>query len=297
VRLWGGDKDRADLRSVLCRPQGLTEEERTSKGKLDALIKGYNRAVPELRLQISDEQIPLNLRICADYYFKCEQARLEEDAASKVAELLNSFLENHPLEWSISYWKNDFIAELVLGKLNTFPGARKEDGQRWLKGYWRRQQRMQREINTHVSPKRVAASSAVFDLELLELIDKHPQLFIRPGFRLHAAFVNWLNRNWKRLSAKKSGVALLNCVVSEYRSGKIHNKGQELAFSDSELVEICDAYGRIEFLYDPGKVPPYQVILTSLARKHKVSARLVTKVRAEINKERRKLEEHPKARS
>jgi hypothetical protein len=144
-------KDSAEfnrLRSIFGLRPELSEEERTSMGKLHALIRTYNREVPELRLQIPDGNISLDLRICADYYFKCEDARLEEDAASKVAELLTSFLNQHPLEWRICYWKNDFIAELVLGELNTSLGARNEAGERWLKGYWKREQWMQRESSS-----------------------------------------------------------------------------------------------------------------------------------------------------
>jgi len=297
------EKDSAEfnpLRSILDRPQDLTEAERISKGKRDALIKEYNRAVPELRLQIPDFPISpylsLNLQVCADYYFKCQRARLEEDAGNKVAALLTSFLEQHPLEWSISYWKNDFIAELVLGKLNT-SGATKEAGQRWLKRYWRREQRMQREIATYVSPKRVAASEAVWDLELLELIDNDPQFYIRPGFRVFAEFVNWLNTNWTRFAAEKKRSALFNCLVKEYRNRKFRKQRQGAELSDSELIDICKVYESIESQHDPGNVTPYQVVLNLIAGKHGVSPRLMTDVRAENHKRWPAIRVHQKARS
>jgi len=149
------------------RPTELTEEERTSLAKLQARIRMYNRTLPKLRIQIPDDNISLNLEICVDYYFKCQQARFEKDGASKVAELLTSFLEQHPLEWSFSDWKNDQIAKLVLGEINTTSIARKEPGERWLKTYWKREHRRQRESDTYLSPKREAASSAVFELALL----------------------------------------------------------------------------------------------------------------------------------
>jgi hypothetical protein len=106
------------LRRICGPPRDLTEEERTSKGKLDTQIRMYNRAVPGLRLQIPDYDVSLNLEVCADYYFRCQHACLEEDAASKVAELLTSFLEQHQLEWHLSYWKNDLIAKLVLDRFD-----------------------------------------------------------------------------------------------------------------------------------------------------------------------------------
>jgi hypothetical protein len=276
------------LRRICGRHQELTEEERISKGKLDARIKMDNRDVPELRLQIPDLHISLylslNLQVCADYYFKCQLARLEDDAGNKLAELLTSFLEQHPLEWRICCWKNDLIAELVLGELNPALGVTKEAGGRWLKGYWKREQRMQREIDTDISPKRMAASSAVLELEMLQVIDKNPLLWIRPGFRVYAAFVKWLNRNWTRMAAKKKGSALLNRVVSEYHNGEFRNKEQDVALSDSELYDICDIYRSIESSHDPGKVPAYQVVLKLVARKHRVSPRLMTEVRAKNHK-------------
>jgi hypothetical protein len=288
------------LRKICGRNPELTEEERISKGKLDARIKMYNRDVPELRLRIPDLHITLylslDLQVCADYYFKCQLARLEQDASNKVAELLTSFLEPHPLEWRICCWKNDLIAELVLGELNPSLGVTKEAGERWLKGYWKREQRMQRGLDTYVSPKRMAASSAVLELEMLQLIDKNPLLWIRPGFRVYAAFVKWLNRNWTRIAAKEKGAALLKRVVSQYHNVELRDEGQDVALTDSELCEICNVYRNIESLHDPGNVPPYQVVLNLVARKHWVSPRLMTQVRAENHKRQSVFRAHRKAR-
>jgi hypothetical protein len=270
----------------------LTEEERTSLAKLQARIRMYNRTVPKLRIQIPNHNISLNLAICADYYFKCQHASFEKDGASKVAELLTSFSEQHPLEWSFSDWKNDEIAKLVLGELNTTSSARKEPGERWLKTYWKLEHKRQRETDIYLSPKRMAASSAVFELELLELGDENPEFWILPRFRAYAAFVNWLNRNWNRVADRKRGAALLNWLVSEF-SGK----RRDLAFSDSDLSAICGVYQSIESSHPPGKVPTSQVVLTLVARKHGVSPRLVTKVRAEINKQRLADQANEKARS
>ena len=282
------------MRLALGRRTELTEEERTSLAKLQAQIRMYNRSVPQLRIQIPDFDIPLKPEICADYYFKCQHASFEKDAAGKVAELLTSFLEQHPLEWSYSDWKSDEITKLVLGELSTTSRAQKEPGERWLKMFWKHEHRRQRETDIYLSPKRMAASSAAFELEMLELIDENPELWIVPvpGFRAYAAFVNWLNKNWNRVAARKSESALLKWIVSEF--GK---KRRDFAFSDSDLSEICGAYQSIESSHPPGKVPTSQVVLTLVARKHGVSPRLVTKVRAERNKRRLAHEANEKARS
>jgi len=138
----------------------------------------------------------------------------------------------------------------------------------------------------------MAASSAVFELNHLMSMDENPELWIGPGFRMYATFVNWLNKNWAALAGKKSGPALLKDVVSKFR-----HKRQDVAFSDSDLAEICDVYGSIESSHPAGAVPPYQVVLTLVARKHKVSPRLVSKVRAEQNKRRSSHVTPKKARS
>jgi hypothetical protein len=270
----------------------MTEEEKKSFAELKMRIRVCNRAVPALRLQIPESNIPFNPEICADYYFECQHAALDMDGANKVAEVLTSFLERHPLEWSFSDWKNDLIAKLVLGELNTTSSAAKEPGQRWLATYWRRERRRQRETDTFLSQKRMAASSAVLELELLEYIDENPEFWIVPGFRVYAAFVNWLNRNWNRAADRKRGAVLFTSLVSEFRK-----KRQDLAFTDSDLSEICGVYQIIESSHPPGKVPTSQVVLTLVARKHGVSPRLVTKVRAELNKRRLAHEAIKKARS
>jgi hypothetical protein len=273
----------------LGRRTELTEEERRFLSELQTSIRICNRFVPELRIQMPDRNIPLNPKICADYYFKCQHAAFEKDGANKVAELLTSFLEQYPLEWRFSGWKNDLIAKLVLGELNTTSSAREEPGERWLKAHWKRERRMQRETATYLSPKRMAASSAVFELELLAIQDKN-SFWIYPGFRGYATFVTWLNANWAQLASKKKGAALFSMIAREFR-----NKWPDLAFSDSDFEEICFAYHSIESSHPSGKVPPYQVVLTLVARKNGVSPRLVTKVRAESNKQRLARETNEKA--
>ena len=101
-------------------PWELTEKQQASLVELHAKIKMYNKAVPGLRLQLPSyclsysPYLSLNLEICADYYFKCEHMRFDEDAGSKIAECLSFFLEENPFEWNVCTWKNDFIAGLML---------------------------------------------------------------------------------------------------------------------------------------------------------------------------------------
>jgi hypothetical protein len=275
----------------------LTDEEQKSFTELQARIKMYNRAIPELRITLPPHRmsavsyLSLNLQICADYYFKCEGLRFDENAATQIAACLSSLLQEHPLEWRVCAWKNDFIAEIMLGELGC-SGDRKKAAEYWLRWYWNREKKQSRDTDLYLSPKRMAASSAVLELEFLLIMDENPELFIRPGFRAHATFVRWLNKHWPVLANKRKGPALVQEMVKKFRE-----KHRDLSFTDSDLGNICEAYESIEQLYDPGTVPASQVVLTLVARKHRVSSRLVTRMRAEQNKLRRSLDARKKARS
>jgi hypothetical protein len=194
-----------------------------------------------------------------------------------------------PLFWS-GIRLSGKSAGLMLGEFNGSLDEQREAAQRWWKWYLQRERRINRNIDIDLSDKRMAASSAVHELDLMDLIDRHPQLFVRPGFSSHVRFVNFLNRNWAVLAGKKSGPALMKDVASKFR------KHPAVAFSDSDLAEICDVYGSIESSHPAGAVPPYQVVLTLVARKYKVSPRLVGKVRAETNKRRNSPKKAKKAR-
>lgn len=272
---------------ALAQPTPLSEEQQKAFAVLQATIRAFNRTVPELRIKLPTyflSAIPylaLNIKVCTDYYFKCANLRFDEDAGNKIAACLTTFLEEHPLEWSVCSWKNDFIAEIVLGELEC-SGDRKKAAKNWLNWYWKRQNKQSRDTDLYLSPKRTAASAAVFELEWLSIMDENQDLFISPGFRGHATFVTWLNRNWPVLAVDKKGPALLQEIVERFRE-----KHRDLSFSDSELRDICEAYESVEPLYDRGAVPPYQVVLALIARKHGVSPRLVTKMRADQNKFRK----------
>jgi hypothetical protein len=144
-------------------PRELTEPEQASLVEIRAKINMYNKAVPRLRLQLPSYSfsyrpyLSLNLEICADYYFKCALLRFHDDAANQIVNFLTSFLEQYPLEWKVCSWKNDFIAELMLGEFNGTLNEQREVAERWLKWYWKREQQKNRETDIYLSPKRMAA--------------------------------------------------------------------------------------------------------------------------------------------
>jgi hypothetical protein len=274
------------------RPE-LSEEDRKSLDDLRTKIKMYNQAIPDLRLRLPEFDLSLNLEKCAEYYFQVQRARLENDAPEKIAALLTSFQQDHEQEWHYCGWKSDAIADLMLGNLGFMrtATARREAADGWLKRYQKREQKMKRETDIYLSPLRTAATAAAFELEMLVLMDESPGLWIRPGYNRYASLVRWLNRNWSLLAGKKKGRALQQEVVTKFRRNLQANE-----LSDSDLAEVCDVYGSIESLYPQDAVPPSQVILVLVARKHKVSPRLVSTVRAEQNKFRISLSASRKAR-
>jgi hypothetical protein len=269
----------------------LTEEKRARRAKLlqaeqvrlaelQSKIKIANEICPELRLQMLPAYIPLDIETCHKHYGKYQLMRFDKDAANKIAGLLTSFQREHPWEWEYSGWKNDAMAELMLGRLNSSLRTvkyRGEVGQRWLKEYWQREGKRERETETYLGAKRMAASAAVFEVEMLKGQDK-PRPWMRPGYGDYARFVRWLNKNLAKLASKKKGAALLEAVVDGFRCAK-----PKTELSESIVVEIWEAYNKVELRYAQGSVSPYNVILNVVARRHNVSERLVTTVRAENN--------------
>jgi hypothetical protein len=218
-----------------------------------------------------------------EYFRKYQLMRFQKDAANKIAGLLTSFQQEHPLEWEYCDWKNFAIAKLVLGKLASSPDtakSRRAAAERWLKGYWKREQKIARETDTYLSPTRMAASAAVFELEMLELADDLSP-WLRPSYGDYTAFVRWLNKNWPKLAEKKHGAALLEAIAAKFRRER-----PTTSLGDDDLAEVQDAYRRISLSFSEGAVPPSAVVLTLVSRRHNVSPRVVNKVRAETNRHR-----------
>jgi hypothetical protein len=276
------------IKNLLRRGLGLalhtSEEDQPRWAEIQLEVKMYNRTIPGLRLELPEHYVPLEVKTCFEHYYQFRSLRCEKDAAHKIAGLLSSFQQRHPLEWRCSGWKNDAIAGLLLGEFDVPPESvesRRQAGERWLRDYWQREEKRARETAIALRPKRIDASAAVLDLEMLLLMVDNPQLWICPGPREYDIFVKWLNRNWAAIATKKKGEALLNDVIR-----KFHPNQKGPAFRECDLREMCDVYREIESWYPPAAVPTYQLVLTLVARKHNVSPRLVTKIRAEMNKHR-----------
>jgi hypothetical protein len=100
------------------RPAKLLQAQQVRLAELQSKIKIANEIFPKLRLQMPSFYIPLDIETCYKHYGKYQLMRFDKDAANKIAGLLTSFQREHPWEWEYSGWKNDAMAELMLGRLN-----------------------------------------------------------------------------------------------------------------------------------------------------------------------------------
>lgn len=152
---------------VLCR--GCSER---LPAMIEPAIRKLNRFQPKLQLQIvatdplSLSQLLPNLRICTDFYYQCSMARLKTDVGRYISDLLLRFERDHRVEWEYSGWKNDFIAELVLGL--TGDGSadeRKTTAKLWLTRYWANQATRNRQRAIDDSEPRHRAVYAIAGLQ------------------------------------------------------------------------------------------------------------------------------------
>ncbi len=250
--------------------------------KLQLEIKTYNRVNPELRLQLprTNHTPPPDFELCRELYWKYQHLRFDEDAANKVATLLTSFLKEHPREWEYSGWKNDAIAELVMGRLPCSAWKvkdRRNVAEIWLKQYWDLEQESERQVETSTSDTRLAASAALLELDMLEFSDE----FGGPGAAEWKGVIEWLNSRWSRLpnGAKTSSTLFptIHDVPREQITG--------LRLSDDDLSDICSAYIRIRSQNRKQRdaAPPSAVIQEVIARRHAVCSRVLGKLRASRN--------------
>ena len=289
------------LEDFVCAHLGepVTAEERFRVARLQWKISILNRDIPDLRLKLPPFSYvnPPDLLLCQEKYWEYQDRCREDGAANKVAAMLISFEQDHPWEWLCCGWKDEAIAALVLGNLGNVKDGRRA-AESWLKEYWKRRQKEQRERDAASSPKRRAASKAVSDLETLQFLDEQERwlesidpALLDPGDELlelfekrrrggrpvtysdYARFVIWLNENRMSLASEKKGAALLAGAVGGFR---LKNK---TVLTDKVLVETCVAY-RIIARSACGAADPYPVVLAVMAKRNEVGSRLVGKVRA-----------------
>jgi hypothetical protein len=223
-------------------------------------------------------------------YREYQDKHIENDAASKVAALLASFKKNHPLEWLCCGWKNDAIAELVLGNLGNVKDGRRT-AEVWLREHWDRKRKEQRELEAAFTLERRARVAAASDVDTLQFLDEQEKwlnsldpALLDPGNELlpllekrrrgirsatysdYTRFVTWLNENWITLRHGKRGKRLLDAGVR-----KFHHT-EKTILSLPILSELCAAYQRAKrSIHDV--VDPYPLVLAVMAKKREARLR------------------------
>ncbi len=274
---------------------------------IEPAIQKLNRFQPKLQLQIvatdplSLSQLLPNLRICTDLFYECSMARLETDAGRQICDLLLQFERDHPVEWEYCGWKNDFIAELVLGLTGDGSAEeRRTTATLWLTRYWTNQAKRNRQTAVDDSDRRRRALYALAGIQAVtgraqksagcNVVLTPPGIGLRNGwhragtsmgiqdresYNLYLLFARWLSKNWTQLTSKRGDPHRIaaETYLRERPCAKIPHE---------VLMKIAAAYDRC---YSDGPPPPpSQVLLEFFAEGHGVSSRLVAGMRAERNK-------------
>ena len=121
-----------------------------------------------------------NLRICVDYFYQCKSARLAVNAANNVSDLLLRFEHDHPVEWGFSGWKNDLIADVVLGCADYGDEVeRRRIAEYWFTRHWAKEKKAVRQNAIENNDRRRRAMYAALELKALRANDS-PQLTTSP---------------------------------------------------------------------------------------------------------------------
>jgi len=107
--------------------------------------------LPKLKLQPYPVQWGLtgkpnpDAMVCLWYFERCREARSRENTAQLISDLLLEFEDKYPIEWKCSGWKNELVAELVLGEvqLGDFR-ERKRYAEYWFSRRWKQEEKIER---------------------------------------------------------------------------------------------------------------------------------------------------------
>ena len=239
-----------------------------------------NRRQPKLRLRMwpwskgwAPQREPLpNLKVCREYFDRYKSAQISVDALQLISDLLLELRREHPVEWECCGWKNDAIADVALGC--TLGGYVKNGSIAafcWIEKHWAHEKSVDRQLAIDSSESRERALDAVLELQLLKMNNELPVLQSQERYGVFARFVIWLNKN--QWSSPENAVSKFLLKVPTLKTYK------------DALIELASVYNTCCNRQSEEFVPsaPSAVIDKLVARRHKVSPRLVARVRAEIN--------------
>jgi hypothetical protein len=244
-------------------------------------LQKMNRRQPELRLRMwpwparcapSGEPLP-NLKVCREFFDRYKSAQLEVDPLQLISDLLLELRRERPVEWECCGWKNDAITDVVLGYTT---GGYVENGSvtalRWLRKHWAHERSVDRQLALDSTEPRERALDAVLELQLLEMADELPRLQPKERYSVLARFVSWLSDNRNGCSSPQNAVGKFLLVAPTLKIDK--GVLSELA----RVYDVCADRGLRERVLSPS-----EVIYEFVARRHKVSPRLVGRVRGDLN--------------
>jgi hypothetical protein len=289
---WVGDIEAAvSLRDV--PPRGDVRAIHKSCGELapefvkDAVQK-KNRRRPGLRLspypwsrRYAPFRAPIpNLNICSKCFDEYESALGEPDALQRISDLLLRLRREHPVEWDCCGWKNDAIADVVLGRTRAgYSESGSVIARCWLTQHWRYVKSLDRQITISLSSVREKASDAMVELEWL-----HED----GSYKVFARFISWLNDN-------RAGYANTQAATRRFRGDR-----PNLVVTEKVLIDLAHVYDTIRawpmnrglHRVNPKrhqsdadtKLQPSVVIQEFVARQFGISSRLLGQVRAESKK-------------
>jgi hypothetical protein len=257
--------------------------------------------------------------MCCDFFYKCKSAT----SGSQLADLLLEFEGGYPVEWSFSGWKNDFIADLVLGRYGedraeelgerSFRETRKT-AEHWFKEHWKLTK------NSPETDSKKRAFWAAIELDSLKTIRGTPkptsvprQGIPRPG---GDHFLEALAKAWSHNAAEGPAGSAASNRYDQYKKFAVfirwlwkhwhelcakkhgiplHENAAHEFLSErttpverSVLVELAAAYDNCYKLPKGDKnehLPSvYEVLLKFVAERHGVSTTLVAHERARLHK-------------
>ena len=254
----------------------------------------------------------LNLNICVKYFDEYELALSEPDALQRISDLLLRLRREHPVEWECCGWKNDAIADVVLGRTSDgYVEKGRGVAQGWLGKHWQYEDTIEKQLARELAPKRMAAFEAVFDLDMIDLAARaavasdafrrgdSPRwyaAFEKSVTAPHTQFLQWLNAFWEETSEDVKIVSSNSqkppvteeawlSKVSGLLIKKFRKEYPDFNLSDDELGRLCTAYHQERRgANDPLNIPPSAVLIRFVAAEHKLSPATVRRVRAEIGK-------------
>ena len=216
---------------------------------------------------------------------------------------------------SYSGWKNDFIANLVLGHCGgDSVRETKKSAEYWFKEHWKLTRDSEEtdskkrafwaavELNalkaTGETPKptlapRQGISRSVGDYFLEAWANRWPHTLSEGSadpppsnsydkYRKYALFIQWLGKHWHKLCIKKHGPPLHENAADNFLSAR------SSPVERGVLVELAEAYDKCYKppMGDKNEHLPsvYEVLLKFVAERHGVSTTPVAQARAGLNK-------------